>query len=217
MRIRKARISLICVAALLMLALTAGCSGRVNEVSDSVTTPVTVSDGAIPDASSVESYSIMETNADKSRETGVDSCVSGLLDAMSLEQKVAQMIMPSICVWGKDGRDVRVLSEVPALAEALRRHQYGGVILFSSNISDTEQTVRLISDLQANNARSADAETVGVIPYLVAADQEGGSVARLTMGTRGTGGMAIGARQRGGAKRPVHGTDIRRGTRGAGH
>ena len=57
----------------------------------------------------------------------------------------------------------------------------------------TEQTVRLISDLQVNNAEGAQDAEAGIIPYLVAADQEGGAVARLSMGTRGTGSMAIGA------------------------
>lgn len=194
-RIRKARILPICVAATLILALTAGCSSGGNEASNSATTPETAAEG-VASETAPESATTPETasgESDSIWEAGVDSRVSGLLNAMSLEQKVAQMIMPSIRVWGEEGRNVRVLSEVPALAEALRRHQYGGVILFSSNISDTEQTVRLISDLQSNNAQSADAETAGVIPYLVAADQEGGAVARLTMGTRGTGSMAIGA------------------------
>ena len=115
MRIRKARISLICVAALLMLALTSGCSGRVNQSSDGAAAPGTVSDGAMTsETSSVESDSVMETNADKIRETNVDLRVSELLDAMSLEQKVAQMVMPSIDAWEEEGRNVRVLSEVPA-------------------------------------------------------------------------------------------------------
>lgn len=81
------------------------------------------------------------------------------------------------------------LSACPALAEALRRHPYGGVILFGANIESTAQTIHLVDDLQRNNARGA----AQAVPYLVSADQEGGSVARLTMGTRGTGSMAIGA------------------------
>lgn len=117
--------------------------------------------------------------------------VHQILDTMSTEQKVAQMIMPAIRTW--DEEDVTNLSAVPALAEALRRHQYGGIILFGANVKNSDQTVRLISDLQSNNAKSGDASAAGIIPYLVAADQEGGSVARLTMGTRGTGSMAIGA------------------------
>ena len=123
--------------------------------------------------------------------SGTETDVRQILDTMSTEQKVAQMIMPAIRTW--DEEDVTDLSAVPALAEALRRHQYGGIILFGANIKNSDQTVRLISDLQSNNAKSGDAAAAGIIPYLVAADQEGGSVARLTMGTRGTGSMAIGA------------------------
>lgn len=113
--------------------------------------------------------------------------VDALLNAMTLDQKISQMIMPALLTW--DGDKVTELSSWPTLAEALRRHQYGGVILFGANIASTEQTVRLIDDLQRNNAQSAP----GALPYLVAADQEGGYVARLSMGTRGTGSMAIGA------------------------
>ena len=116
-----------------------------------------------------------------------------LLDKMTLEQKVAQMIMLSLRTWEGEDNGVTELGHYPALAEALRRHQYGGVILFGANIADTQQTVRLIGDLQANNALGGDAKETGAIPYLVAADQEGGYVSRLSMGTRGTGSMAIGA------------------------
>lgn len=113
--------------------------------------------------------------------------VDGILDAMTLEQKIAQMIMPSLRLW--EGEKLTDLSAQPALAEALRRHPYGGVILFGTNIAGTEQTLRLVDDLQRNNAQGDPA----AIPYLVSADQEGGYVTRLSMGTRGTGSMAIGA------------------------
>lgn len=109
---------------------------------------------------------------------------------MSLEQKIAQMLMPALRSWGDYEHLVTDLSAYPELASALQKHQYGGVILFGQNISDTEQTLRLVSDLQSNNASGAEGS---VIPYFVAADQEGGSVARLSMGTRGPGSMAIGA------------------------
>jgi len=122
-----------------------------------------------------------------------DDRVETLLAGMSLEQKIAQMIMPAIRSWEGGENGMTDLSAVPDLAAALQRHQYGGVILFGQNIEDTEQTLRLVHDLQANNAQSADAKATSVIPYFVAADQEGGSVARLSMGTRGTGSMAIGA------------------------
>ena len=112
--------------------------------------------------------------------------IDDILSSMTLDQKIAQMIMPAMRTW--DGEKVTTLSDAPELAEALGSHPYGGVILFGQNIVDAEQTVRLISDMQANNAQVA-----GSVPYFIAADQEGGSVARLTMGTRGTGSMAIGA------------------------
>ena len=77
--------------------------------------------------------------------SGIETDVHQILDTMSTEQKVAQMIMPAIRTW--DEEDVTDLSAVPALAEALRRHQYGGIILFGANVKNSDQTVRLISDL----------------------------------------------------------------------
>ena len=114
-----------------------------------------------------------------------------LLASMALEQKVAQLVVPAFRTWGKE--DLTDLSAAPELAAALRRHQYGGVILFGANIDGTEQTLRLVHDLQANNAQGAQEAGIAAIPYLVSCDQEGGLVARLTMGTRGTSSMAIGA------------------------
>ena len=111
--------------------------------------------------------------------------------SMTLDQKISQMIMPALRSW--EGEPVTDLSAFPELAGALRRHGYGGVILFGSNLVDAAQTVRLVSDLQANNAGEETWGKSEPIPYLVSADQEGGSVARLSMGTRGTGSMAIGA------------------------
>jgi hypothetical protein len=95
--------------------------------------------------------------------SGTETDVRQILDTMSTEQKVAQMIMPAIRTW--DEEDVTDLSAVPALAEALRRHQYGGIILFGANVKNSDQTVRLISDLQSNHAKSGDAAAAGIIPY----------------------------------------------------
>ena len=112
-----------------------------------------------------------------------------ILSGMSLDEKISQMIILAIRTW--DQENVTDLSAVPELAEALRRHQYGGIILFGPNISDTEQTARLISDLQANNAAIEEVSTH--IPYFMPVDEEGGVATRVTMGTRMTGNMAIAA------------------------
>lgn len=118
-----------------------------------------------------------------------------ILSNMTLEQKVSQMIMPCFRTWESSEANVNVtdLNEVSELAAALRKHQYGGVILFGQNITSAEQVLRLIDDLQQNNAKGAADKKADIIPYLVSCDQEGGAVNRFSMGTRGTGSMAIGA------------------------
>ena len=112
-----------------------------------------------------------------------------ILGGMSMDEKISQMIIPAIRTW--DEQDVTDLGQVPALAEALRRHQYGGIILFSGNVIGNGQTAKLIADLQANNAQIEGVSTS--IPYFMPVDEEGGIVVRLGTGTRMSGNMAIGA------------------------
>lgn len=111
-----------------------------------------------------------------------------ILAGMTLDEKISQMIIPAMRTW--NGTNVTDLNAVPELAEALRRHQYGGILLFGANIVDEAQTARLVSDLQKNNAQISATTKV---PYLMPLDMEGGIVNRLSMGTRMTGNMAIGA------------------------
>ena len=112
-----------------------------------------------------------------------------ILSEMTLEEKIAQMIIPAIRQW--DGTDVTDLDAADGLAAALRAHPYGGVILFAANITGTEQAVSLTSQLQENNAKIEDVKTH--IPYFLPVDQEGGIVARIISGCRMNGNMAIGA------------------------
>ena len=72
------------------------------------------------------------------------------LAGMSLEDRIAQAIMPAMRT--RDGEKVATLSDAPELAEALRRHPCGGVVPFGQNIVDAEQTVRLVSDLQIGDS-----------------------------------------------------------------
>lgn len=112
-----------------------------------------------------------------------------ILERMSMEEKIAQMIIPAIRTW--DGQNVTYLDQAPALAEALRRHQYGGIILFGENIAGSGQVAKLVADLQENNRQIEDISAP--IPYFMAVDEEGGIVTRFGTGTRMTGNMAIGA------------------------
>ena len=101
-----------------------------------------------------------------------------ILERMSMEEKIAQMIIPAIRTW--DGQNVTSLDQVPALAEALRRHQYGGIILFGENIAGSGQTAKLVADLQENNRQIEGISAP--IPYFMAVDEEGGIVTRLAPG-----------------------------------
>lgn len=117
-----------------------------------------------------------------------DSDVDQIIVHMTIDEKIAQMIIPAIRTW--NGQEVVDLSAVPELAAALRKHQYGGIILFGQNVKGVEQTFRLVYDLQANNGQIG---ATSKIPYLMPIDEEGGVVTRLSMGTRMTGSMATGA------------------------
>ena len=112
---------------------------------------------------------------------GVDELVAG----MTMDDKISQLIVTAMRTW--DGSSVTSLDDVPALAEALQKHKFGGIILYASNVSTVDQTVRLTTALQKNNA------AVSTIPYFMCVDGEGGVVTRLSMGTRMNGNMAIGA------------------------
>lgn len=114
--------------------------------------------------------------------------IATIVEEMTLDEKISQMIIPAIRSW--NGTDVTDLSAAPELASALRAHQYGGVILYGQNVVGTEQTARLVSALQVNNAQIPASTN---IPYFTPVDEEGGIVLRLSMGTRMTGNMALGA------------------------
>ncbi|MBR1561451.1 MAG: hypothetical protein IJ646_14550 [Clostridia bacterium] len=73
------------------------------------------------------------------------------------------------------------------IRECLANCHFGGTVLYAENCQDAEQVLRLVADLQATN------QAGGGIPMLVAADQEGGTVARLGFGTTGPGNMALAA------------------------
>ena len=136
-----------------------------------------------------ETESQSETQGQTKGDDDMKKTVDQILQGMSLDEKISQMIIPAIRSWN----DVNVtdLSAAEGLKEALCRHQYGGIILYGANISGIEQTARLLYDLQENNKAAEGVSTH--IPYLLPLDQEGGVVVRLTYGTRMTGNMALGA------------------------
>lgn len=110
-----------------------------------------------------------------------ESEVQSLLSQMTLEEKVGQMIM------GGFYGDVPTEDARRLIQEA----HVGSMILFaySGNVKEPLQTAKLNNGLQ-----KLAADTRLKIPLLIATDQEGGVVARLTTGaTELPGNMALGA------------------------
>ena len=118
-----------------------------------------------------------------------ESSTQEIVAAMSLEEKISQMIITAFRTWNNE--NMTDLNAVPELAEALRKHQYGGAILYAVNITGTAQLTHLVSDLQKNNAQNEDVSVK--IPYMVALDEEGGNKVRISSATRMSGNMGIGA------------------------
>ena len=83
-----------------------------------------------------------------------------LLSNMSISDKIGQMIIIDY----RDALEMNV-----DLERILTKYNPGGFILFKSNISDFEQTSKLLSEIKATNS----------IPTMISVDQEGGRVQRL--------------------------------------
>ncbi|MBQ7637892.1 MAG: glycoside hydrolase family 3 C-terminal domain-containing protein [Clostridia bacterium] len=109
--------------------------------------------------------------------------VSKMLSAMTLEEKIAQMIMPAVRYWGGEG----VTELNSTLSSLIKEYPFAGVILFAQNTQTSEQTLRLTDSLQKANS------TEGRPQLFIAADQEGGKITRLQTGTQTPGNMALGA------------------------
>lgn len=144
--------------------------------------------GAVLTAVLLAALMVFPLSAAADEENSGITRAEAILQGMTLEEKISQMIIPAVRTW--NGTNVTDLNAVPELAQALQKHQYGGIILYGSNVADAAQVTRLFSDLQKNNAQI---ETAVNIPYLLPMDMEGGIVNRLSMGTRMIGNMAVGA------------------------
>ncbi|MFA5577455.1 MAG: beta-N-acetylhexosaminidase [Tissierellaceae bacterium] len=83
------------------------------------------------------------------------------IKGMNLKEKIGQLII--------SGFDGRAMNE--EIIEYIRDYNIGGLILFSRNIEDPEQTIDLLSQIKAENKNN--------IPLFLSIDEEGGSVSRL--------------------------------------
>ena len=106
-----------------------------------------------------------------------------LLEEMTTEEKLAQMMIMSLRRFGEEDNQTSVTVLPGELSEYFQKRTFGGYIFFAGNLTDTEQTMRLVNDL-----RQADGK--GIQP-LMTIDQEGGAVTRLAEGVEGPGNMAL--------------------------
>ena len=138
------------LAALLALVLT-GCSGGGESAVPETTGPVITA----PETETPEQTAPAETE-----ETDP---IQELLDRMTTEEKVGQLLMAGIEGTGL-GEDAR---------QAIEAYQVGGIILFARNVESSAQLTGLTDDLKALNKEN------GNIPLLVGMDEEGGLVSRM--------------------------------------
>lgn len=97
-----------------------------------------------------------------------DEDIDVMISKMSLEEKIGQLLMPSLQTWTE---------------ENVTDYHLGGVILFKENFENPSQTNKMIQSLQEQ----------AEIPLMIAVDQEGGLVTRIPFIPRMPGNMALGA------------------------
>ncbi|MBQ4236834.1 MAG: hypothetical protein II716_08370, partial [Treponema sp.] len=73
----------------------------------------------------------------KSVEKTVD--FDGMISQMTLEQKIAQMIMPSIYK-RPNSYEAAVTKIKPYISDAIKKYNFGGIILFKANTNTSAQT-----------------------------------------------------------------------------
>lgn len=112
-----------------------------------------------------------------------------LLESMTTEQKIAQLIMPAFYYYTNDeGKTVGMEELHPDVEALLREYGFSGVIFNLQNAKDNEKAARLVDAMQ-----TANASVPGRPQLLTFTDQEGGYVTRLGQGTQMPGNMALGA------------------------
>ena len=147
--------------------------------SDPVTTPSSdaSSDPIVGSDSAVSSPAI-----EPAPQSPSTSRVDEVLGALTLQQKVGQLLVP--VVFGTDAHDVSAAAKqanmrafgVATPSEVVTKFGLGGVIYLEHNIEAAPQVEKLSAGLQTS---SNAANGVGL---LIAVDQEGGRVNRLTDG-----------------------------------
>ena len=130
-----------------------------------------------------------ETEADaRENASEEDEKISELLSSLPLREKITLLLMPALKSWKEGGSrpDCGGLSD-PQL-QVLSEYHFGGLILFEENCPSAAQAWAF-----TDAAQKANREGGACSGLLMAIDQEGGYVTRLSTGTSMPGNMALAA------------------------
>ena len=135
----------------------------------------------------------VSARADASVTAQAPDRIEEIISSMTLQEKAGQMIIADFRTWNeepqKEGSDAVPVTVLPGeLEEAIRRDQFGGVILLAENCSENAPLIRLVRQMQM---AILDGDGAFPVPLLVSADQEGGTVSRLGQGCIWPGNMAL--------------------------
>ncbi len=89
--------------------------------------------------------------------------IQQLINAMTLEEKVGQLVMVGIDGFTNDAHSMQLME----------KYHVGGFIVFKKNIQTTNQLTALLNSLKETNAAS------NKVPVFLSVDEEGGRVSRL--------------------------------------
>ncbi|MBQ9155685.1 MAG: glycosyl hydrolase family 3 [Eubacterium sp.] len=112
-----------------------------------------------------EEASTMAKDSTEIDEIMMENLVDDLLEEMTLEEKIGQLFI--VCTDSLDFDAETSLTD--QAAERIEKYQPGGVIFFSFNLKNRDQTMKMIRSMQAHSR----------IPMFMAVDEEGGMVARV--------------------------------------
>ena len=101
-----------------------------------------------------------------SKEELEESEINDIMNSLSLEEKLGQMI-----IVGFNGYEVD-----SNFRDLLERYKVGGVILFKRNIKNSEQLLNLNNNIKSINSKNK-------LPLFISVDEEGGRITRLPEGS----------------------------------
>lgn len=83
------------------------------------------------------------------QQTVIPLSAEKILNSMSTKDKIAQMLMPAFRTYNNE----KVTKLNGDIKEIIQKYGFAGVILFDENNETTEQTVKLIDEMQTANAK----------------------------------------------------------------